>query len=474
MAEKRKCRQYSVDYLKFGFIPSPSNEQLPMCLICEAVFSNEAMKPSRLSDHLKKKHSYKANEDVNYFRNLKERHEKRTTAVTAFFKKTDHQKEKGLVASYKISLMIAKCAKPHTIGETLILPAVKEVITTVMECDASSVLSSIPLSNNSVSRRIDDMAKDVETKLCDDLKNCEFGIQLDESTVRDSETLLMAYVRYIRGNTPVEELLFARSLTTNTRGESIYNVLKGFIDEKGIPLCNIVACATDGAPAMIGRQRGFIAHLRTVLPDVFAIHCVIHRQHLVAKALSERLNTSLTTVIKAVNVINARPHYRIFRQLYHQNEEDFERLLFHTEVRWLSKGKCITRFYALYESVVEFLQQFDTALAEAITSVKHDIAYLCDFFEKMNEMNLKLQGEGMNLIRAKGIVLSFISKLTLFKQNLARHELYQFPKLLELNGENRLTDNDLEIYCIHLDRVKEDMLKRFKDLKDLAVPEWII
>ena len=55
MTEKKKCRQYSVDYLQFGFIPSPSNEQLPMCLLCEAVFSNEAMKPSRLSDHLRKK-----------------------------------------------------------------------------------------------------------------------------------------------------------------------------------------------------------------------------------------------------------------------------------------------------------------------------------------------------------------------------------------------------------------------------------
>ena len=80
----------------------------------------------------------------------------------------------------------------------------------------------------------------------------------------------------------------------------------------------------------------------------------------------------------------------------------------------------------------------------------------------MNEMNLKLQGQGMNLIRAKGIVLSLMSKLTLFKQNLGRDELHQFPKLLHLDGENRLDDNVLEIYCLHLDRVKEDMLRRFR------------
>ena len=56
MIPKRKCRQYSVEYLKYGFIPAPHNEQLPMCLLCFQTFSNEAMKPSRMQDHLHRKH----------------------------------------------------------------------------------------------------------------------------------------------------------------------------------------------------------------------------------------------------------------------------------------------------------------------------------------------------------------------------------------------------------------------------------
>ena len=44
MAEKKKkCRQYSVDYLKFGMIPSPQNVQLPMCLLCEQTFSKHSV-----------------------------------------------------------------------------------------------------------------------------------------------------------------------------------------------------------------------------------------------------------------------------------------------------------------------------------------------------------------------------------------------------------------------------------------------
>ena len=34
---------------------------------------------------------------------------------------------RGLLAFYKVSYLIAKCEKPHTIGENLIIPAVKEI-----------------------------------------------------------------------------------------------------------------------------------------------------------------------------------------------------------------------------------------------------------------------------------------------------------------------------------------------------------
>lgn len=76
---------------------------------------------------------------------------------------------------------------------------------------------------------------------------------------------------------------------------------------------NIISCATDGAPSMIGRYRGFIAHLKNEVPHVIAIHCVIHRQHLVAKNLSPLLHTSLKIAVKAINAIKTSP-------LSHQND----------------------------------------------------------------------------------------------------------------------------------------------------------
>lgn len=117
--------------------------------------------------------------------------------------------------------------------------------------------------------------------------------------------MLIAYVRLIMDEEIHKELLFAKTLETNTKGESIFKVLSDFFHEKSITFTNIVSVATDGAPAMVGRYRGFINHLKRMIPGVTAIHCVTHRQHLVAKNLSDRLHQSLQFVIKALNKIKS-------------------------------------------------------------------------------------------------------------------------------------------------------------------------
>ncbi|CAH2002726.1 unnamed protein product [Acanthoscelides obtectus] len=130
-----------------------------------------------------------------------------------------------------------------------------------------------------------------------------------------------------------EELLFARTLITDTKGESIFHVLKDYFIEKAIALSNIISVATDGAPAMVGRYRGFISYLKQNVSGVLAIHCVIHRQHLVAKNLSVRLHESLHLVIDAVNRIRSNTlNTRLFAQLREENDEHFHQLLLHTEV----------------------------------------------------------------------------------------------------------------------------------------------
>ena len=149
-------------------------------------------------------------------------------------------------------------------------------------------------------------------------------------------------------------------------------------------------------------------------------------------------------------------------------------MLLHTEVRWLSKENCPRHFYSLFDKVVEFFQDSNSVLCNELRNIKHDIAYLSGVFTSFNEVNLQLQRNDVNLIKVKSAISTFLSKLQLFKRRLVRHELYQFPSLSELEKEKSIPDDDLQVYCAHLDELQRDMSERFQDLLLLKIPDWVI
>ena len=58
-----------------------------------------------------------------------------------------------------------------------------------------NLIKQIPLSNTI--NVIDEMSDNIENKLYDYLKENQFSMQIDESTLRNSESLLLYYVRFI-------------------------------------------------------------------------------------------------------------------------------------------------------------------------------------------------------------------------------------------------------------------------------------
>lgn len=91
--------------------------------------------------------------------------------------------DKATEASYHVALRIAKAGKPHNIGETLILPAAKDICSVMMREAAAAKPKAIPMSDNTIQHRISDIALDVKEQVLDAI--CEsplFSIQLYEST----------------------------------------------------------------------------------------------------------------------------------------------------------------------------------------------------------------------------------------------------------------------------------------------------
>jgi len=162
---------------------------------------------------------------LSFFTNIRDKFLK-APSVSGLFAGLSKQCDDGLIASYNISKLTAKSGKAHTIGEEFILLAVKEILETVLHHSTShSVIKKVPLSNDTVRQRIDEMAEDVEISLCELLISTEFSLQIDESTLLNNEALLLAYVRFVKEGKIVQEILFARTLITDTKGESIFNIV---------------------------------------------------------------------------------------------------------------------------------------------------------------------------------------------------------------------------------------------------------
>jgi hypothetical protein len=70
-----------------------------------------------------------------------------------------------LLASYKVAHRIAKCKKPYTIAEKLILPAAVDMVNIMIGQSAGKLLSKVHLSNNTISRRIKHIAEDLNDQL---------------------------------------------------------------------------------------------------------------------------------------------------------------------------------------------------------------------------------------------------------------------------------------------------------------------
>ena len=84
--------------------------------------------------------------------------------------------------------------KPHTIAERLVKPAILICVKEMLGEEAANIFQKIPLSNDTVKRRQDEMAENLEEQLVEKLRHTKFSLQIDETTIINS-ALLLTYVR---------------------------------------------------------------------------------------------------------------------------------------------------------------------------------------------------------------------------------------------------------------------------------------
>ena len=431
------------------------------------------MRPNRLERHLTGYHPELLNKSKDYFIAKRKSLRKVRLDSSGSF----HQQSANIVmASYELTLIIAKEKKPHNLGESVVKPCMVRGVELVLGKESSSKISKIALSDNTVKSRIDEMAQDIREQVTEKIRMSPmFAIQCDESTDVAHLSQLMVYARYISGNAVEEELLFCRPLETTTTADDVLRVVSQFFDQNNLSCEKVVGVCTDGAPAMLGSRSGFITKVKQKNPLIVGTHCVIHREALAAKTLPPAIQNILTAVIKVVNYIkNSALNTRLFTELCRDMGTDHENLLYYTSVRWLSKGNMLARVYELRNEVKQFLEKqkkFELYNIFSADTFQTTLAYLVDIFEALNSLNKKLQGGNKDIMNCYDIIQAFIAKLQLWKRRVQSGNFASFPQLDEELNDGKI-DDDLQTNIVsHISALEGEFICYFPDIQEKST-EW--
>ena len=143
---------------------------------------------------------------------------------------------------------------------------------------------TIPLSDDTIKRRIAEINDDVEMQLINRINSSDyFSIQLDESTDNTNKALLLMYVRYCSNEKMHSDLLFCRELPNRTTSDEVMRCICSFFSSNSIDWKRCIGVCTDGSASMAGVSNGVFAQIKELAPSAEWTHCYLHRENLAAK-----------------------------------------------------------------------------------------------------------------------------------------------------------------------------------------------
>uniref|UniRef100_A0A834RDR4 Zinc finger BED domain-containing protein 5 n=1 Tax=Sarcoptes scabiei TaxID=52283 RepID=A0A834RDR4_SARSC len=477
--KKPKRRKYNDSYLDYGFTSTVINDVVkPLCLFCQKPLANESMHPSKLKRHMECKHSEYIGKPRDFFVN---------TLIAFRRKEGISQKEakarpnKGLLASYKVAYRIAKCRKSHIIAEELILPAAIDLVSIMIGEEEAKLLSKVPLSKDTIGRRIQHMGENLNTQLIEKLRGKEFSLLIDDSRESEKDARFICYVRFIDEELIVEDLFFCVNITLTSSSHELFEVLDKYIDGNGLDWTSCVGVCTDLGSTIAGSYGELQSLIHVKSPNVVWTYCIIHKEALVSRYISPPLDMILEIIINIMNYVkNRQQKAKFFKKFTDDLGDESKAVLYYCHSRWLSCKNILKQIFQSQQEIYAFLEEekqseYSKHFLDADFLIK--LAYLSDLFEKLSELNITLNDRKMNIVNQQEKISAFVKKIHLWIQKFNQEYINDcFPTLHQFVTSNQL--NLFPIYYnikyIFIEHLSE-LIKNFEKYFEVGVDKfaWI-
>lgn len=176
-------------------------------------------------------------------------------------------------------------------------------------------------------------------------------------------------------------------------------------------------------------------------------------------------------MVKIVNKVRAQAlQRRLFKTLTDEMDCQYGELLLRSEVRWLSRGRVLKRFNDVLPAIIEFFKQRDEPIQELENSTwLENFGFLVDITEKLNELNLQLQGRDKELWEMISDIKAFTKKLEFWEQNLINGDTKHFPVLSEKTSQSLLQCYHSEYHVEIISSLKDAFSSRFQDFNEIGL-----
>ena len=426
------------------------------------------LKEYNIQRHYQSKHSSLYSKFTGKLRTETVEELSKNLSTTQFSFKKVAENEAATRASFRVIHMLAKKGKQFTGGELIkkcLNEAAKEICPEKVD-----VFSAISLSANTVSRRVENIGRNIMSPLKDKVKGFEFfSIALDESTDVSDTSQLLLFIRGININFDItEELASVHSMHGTTTGLDIFTEVEKSVSEYNLDWKKLKCITTDGGRNMCGIRKGLVGQINQKIENSggikpLAFQCIIHQQALCGKHLD--LSSVLEPVVSTVNYIRSHGlNHRQFRSFLLEMNAEFLDLPYHTSVRWLGCGKVFSRFFDLRTEIELFLNEknFPFVLLKNSKWI-WKLAFFADLTMHLNDFNLRIQGKSLLISDFYSKVKAFRQKLKLFDDQLARSCFTHFLRCDKYSQEPMTPFPSLLAQYV-ISNLKQQFQERFSDL----------